>query len=677
MPPLRPLLPAAEGYQRTSPTATPSTKQKVSAACHSCRKSKKESRQIRQRYAQLQKQESTHEKLIGMIRSMPEQDVAEIVRRLKAGMDAASIVSFVRDGNLLMQLSLTPETSRRYEFPLVTAMPYHLYIGGNPYLDSPYHRSLFPHSASGSEDSSQRTKVQGVDKDNRRAADDEIHPSAYELPYHTTQMIEPLMEKVTAAPWTKVISDDRLFRRLISSYFCYPHPCGPFVHKDLFLEDMAAGRTNFCSPLLANAMLANACQSCSTIPDRSKVWLPESLTYRFTAEARRLWDLESLPGRSKIPTIQAALILSYNSTNNGLDEIGTIYARRACEMSQDLGLFGPEEWGAGTKMEKARLFTAWAVFSWQAMFDYYFFRRPYFSQPPQMPLPNPRLHSDWYGEVSFQYPRDPRPMPLSIGYKFYCETALHKIINDIGLLTFGRPSAQMLTLDELAVIKRELDKWKNLLPEAFQPEKVVLPSHLMLHVQYWQIVKAIAQLMVKAESVERSKAAALWPEKSPQSSLHEARIMLETASCIYYARHGFEFYDPWVAFTLTIIGNTVIDDLKAGSIIDPRILAGYRSLLILSAQGLASQSHHYHNGTLLATQLQSAMSPQDLQLACTHVKEAGMSKLDQLLVAEHSQSHWPLPDKVAINEDPEKVKLNTLLQGIEEIQLQQCEERET
>lgn len=202
-----------------------------------------------------------------MISGMPEQDVAEIVRRLKAGMDAASIVSFVRDGNLLMQLLLTPETTRRYEFPLVAEMPYHLYIGGSPYLDSLYHRSLFPRSTSGSEDSSLETEVHGVNKINRRAVDDDIHYTAYELPYHTAQMVEPLMEKVTAAPSIKVISDDHLFKRLISSYFCYPYLCCPFVHKDLFLEDMAAGWTTFCSSLLVNAMLANACQRCSLFPE--------------------------------------------------------------------------------------------------------------------------------------------------------------------------------------------------------------------------------------------------------------------------------------------------------------------------------------------------------------------------------------------------------------------------
>lgn len=149
------------------------------------------------------------------------------------------------------------------------------------------------------------------------------------------------------------------------------------------------------------------------------------------AEARRLWDMESLPGRSKITTIQAALILSYNTTNNGLDEIGSIYTRRACEMSEDLDLFGPDKYGRGTVMEKARVFTAWALFSWQANFDYYFFRRPYFSRPPQVPLPDPQLEPRWYGEISIQYPHDRTTVPLHLGSKIYSEAALRKVMNDI------------------------------------------------------------------------------------------------------------------------------------------------------------------------------------------------------------------------------------------------------
>ena len=87
--------------------------------------------------------------------------------------------------------------------------------------------------------------------------------------------------------------------------------------------------------------------------------------------------------------------MSYNTTNNGLDEIGAIYSERACKMSEDLGLFGTNNHSAGTDMAKARLFTAWALFSWQVMFDFFFFQQPHFSQPPQIPSPDPQLDESW------------------------------------------------------------------------------------------------------------------------------------------------------------------------------------------------------------------------------------------------------------------------------------------
>jgi hypothetical protein len=39
--------------------------------------------------------------------------------------------------------------------------------------------------------------------------------------------------------------------------------------------------------------------------------------------------------------------------------------------------------------------------------------------------------------------------------------------------------------------------------------------------------------------------------------------MFETVIHLYYARYNFEFYDPWVAFALTAIGNMVVADLAA------------------------------------------------------------------------------------------------------------------
>jgi len=201
---------------------------------------------------------------------MSEQDAAEILRRLRAGMDAAAIVNHVKDGDLLMQLSLAPETRRRYEFPYVPEMPHHLFIADNLYLDSLLYQAALSLPSTPSGALTGIGMVQAVNSPDHVPGDTNSpdnsgrakyateHHISYYMPYHTGQMAEPLVGKVTTTPWTRVISDDQLLRRLICYYFYYPHPCGPFVHKDLFLEDMAARQTSFCSPLLVNAMLSIA-----------------------------------------------------------------------------------------------------------------------------------------------------------------------------------------------------------------------------------------------------------------------------------------------------------------------------------------------------------------------------------------------------------------------------------
>lgn len=67
---------------------------------------------------------------------MDEQDAAKIFLRLKAGADVESVVKYGRDRNLLLQLSVALETTRRYELSLISKMLSHLFGAGNPYLES-------------------------------------------------------------------------------------------------------------------------------------------------------------------------------------------------------------------------------------------------------------------------------------------------------------------------------------------------------------------------------------------------------------------------------------------------------------------------------------------------------------------------------------------------------------
>ena len=152
--------------------------------------------------------------------------------------------------------------------------------------------------------------------------------------------------------------------------------------------------------------------------------------------------------------------------------------------------------------------------------------------------------------------------------------------------------------------------------------------------------------------------------------MHEAKVMLETIMRLYYMRHNFEMYDPWITSSMVIIGNMVIDHLASDTVNDAKTLSDHRSTLILSAQGLKYQAKTHHVGALVCIQLHSRMSPGDLQLVRTFVTAAGIDETDRELIAEHSHSHWPVP--IANNNitSVEDIRLKNLVKGFDEITLQ-------
>jgi len=105
--------------------------------------------------------------------------------------------------------------------------------------------------------------------------------------------------------WTSVTSDNKLLGCLLGRYLLYSCNVILPLPKDIFLQDMAVGRTNYCSSPLVNAVLAEAIHEClltsisiqttDNTPNRTKSWIPQSLLYEFLAESKRLgsWNLSN------------------------------------------------------------------------------------------------------------------------------------------------------------------------------------------------------------------------------------------------------------------------------------------------------------------------------------------------------------------------------------------------
>jgi hypothetical protein len=73
---------------------------------------------------------------------------------------------------------------------------------------------------------------------------------------------EPLMA-VPASPWTGATDDDAAVSHLLSVYFTWHHCAYPALDREIFVRNMQSRdlSSQYCSPLLVNAILAIACVS--------------------------------------------------------------------------------------------------------------------------------------------------------------------------------------------------------------------------------------------------------------------------------------------------------------------------------------------------------------------------------------------------------------------------------
>jgi hypothetical protein len=72
----------------------------------------------------------------------------------------------------------------------------------------------------------------------------------------------------------------------------------------------------------------------------------------------------------------------------------------------------------------------------------------------------------------------------------------------------------------------------------------------------------------------------------------------------------------------------------------------------------------YKDIILLALQLEVSMHRDDLQLVQMHDTTARLNSHDQMLIAAHSQSMWPIPGISRINENPDRTRLSNLISAL-------------
>ncbi|EEU40043.1 uncharacterized protein NECHADRAFT_11983, partial [Fusarium vanettenii 77-13-4] len=624
-------------------TGTPSPRSRlntVKAACNACRKYKSkcsgerpscsrclekgllchymtrpgESRMqaFNRNHHDLQGRATVHEEIFNLLKTLPERDAQEILTRIRSGIDVQTVLNQVKAGDLLLQVALVPETRLRYEFPYRSEMPAD-YARDNPYLDSLIFEGASLYSTSQASDHVTPRLMTNLGSEEQQ--------SLYLKPFHAAHVAEPLLSNVKPSLWTPVCNDDALMRDLLGVLFRCEYQFTAAFQKDLFLEDMAAKRKDFCSSLLVNIVLAYACVCYPGFSNRAEYWNPNTLTYRFLAEAKRLWELEC--AEPCITTIQAGILFSVIHNLCGLDEIGQPYRIHAVSLAHELRIFDVMD-VRSQRMQNGRAYTAWAF-----LVAFSFMIPPLLKKPPEWALPDPARNVQWYGEIWIKYPMTNGLSPSYFSHVFRARCHFRIIMNEICDAAYSEGSG--ITLDKANGFRERLESWYRSLPVPLQPRTIVLPGHLQLHIYYHHLLLTLYEPLCDVTTTEHP---------SPQQIVGDAKKHLQTLVRLYYLRHGFEAMDLFVVIPLMLTGYDCIDSI--GDETPATELETLRSTLILIAQGLCSQRRNHYLAEALFRVIRGRMRPQELALLKGTMSLEEQEAVNELDDMQPVRSHWPV-----------------------------------
>ncbi|KAH7183625.1 uncharacterized protein B0J16DRAFT_346031 [Fusarium flagelliforme] len=582
---------------------------------------------------------SPYEELFDLLRTARDQDALDILRRIRQGHSIDTTLRKAKEANPVAQLFLVPETRRWYQFPHRPSFPRFLEVGDNPYLSSHMYKAT-----------TRDPSIPQIQTGDRQST---LNQALYTTPFHAAKMVDPYLWDIKAARWTNVTNDNQLVSELLNSYFLHHYTIYMGFHKDYFLEDLANGRTQFCSPLLVNTLLAAACHTLTSIPDRAKFWSPHNLAYQFLAEARRLWEMQD--GQSSLTAIQAAIVLNIIYDCDTMDKIGRSYLLQAVAMAHDLKLFQSfSDKPMSKKMQRARTFTAWCLFAWDAMHSFHYRLSPLFDEAPESPLPSAHDHPSWYPEIYVRYPLDNNIVSIGFGPAMKAMIDLQHIAHDVSRYYWSgySPPAK-----DPSPFRHQLNDWLRSLPETLTFSNIILPMHLRIHLEYYSILLSLIQVQRDTMPVPSSAP----PPNQDDGEIGRQYVRIETLIRLYYMHHNLEVFDPYLVVNLLMLGNQVVDILNVATLqADDTEL--YRSTLVLCARGLCAQGKNSYVSTMVYLMLRNRMKTCDHALLETYVHDEPSG--DQQSIIGYNRSNYPVPI-IRIDEDPRTVLLGNLVKSYE------------
>ncbi|SPB50773.1 unnamed protein product [Aspergillus niger] len=314
--------------------------------------------------------------------------------------------------------------------------------------------------------------------------------------------------------------------------------------------------SQFCSPFLVNAILADSCAYSDFAEAYEVPNDPSTRGLHFYKEAKRCFEQED--GHSTIATVQGLAVLSTCACLMGKDRRGWIYqgqlAYAAKELECTLRTVSSGSLTEASDIRRVIELTLWGLYN-MTIASAFAYQKPPLIEKPSRPCP-PSTHDNddplWH-----PYPHDNDGLQAHYMCYFHSLSDLTAIVDDWCTLLFDgftKPPPNEIQDMEIKVRKR-LAVWEKSLRTCLRIEtgRVILPHVLCLHMYYHNICITISELAKAADHGAENQHRG--PQESSLSSARHIAGLME----LHRSSWGIDMfpacYIHWIAVSMfTLMG---------------------------------------------------------------------------------------------------------------------------
>ncbi|KAK8013755.1 hypothetical protein PG991_009348 [Apiospora marii] len=525
---------------------------------------------LRRQYHCLAEQHQSFHELFEMLRSRPEEEALAILRHFRSSGTVQSTLQYIKEGYLVTathmagsdadEIPLPPCPKNREEFMLGIDHP-----NAYPFLP--------PLEELKSSLGFQMRMIPEADPKTANWVTEEEIENARHLD-RARELDDERLLHVKAADWTTVTSNDIIVQNLISLYLSWDHATMRLFDEEFFIDQISNSKTEYCSPVFVNAVLAAATLNYSAIDKE----LCKDLGHRFYEEACQLWKSDSQQ-RSHLLSATTATLLSMWCYGNGDEKTGTQFSDESIRIGIDLGLFrtlprAPPLCDNFTRrMIRGEAIVAWGLFNWESVHS--FFRRR------DLRLPNPPYHPTLYDSESYDFCE-------VVWNSFPFSRPTQHIHRDLTFLAFSELWAILWEASKLPrnhVDLKDVDasygkckstqaqllSWSDRLPPELVQSPESLPSTLDLHQFFHAIMVQLFRAFASFDFPRQAEAKTVT-----QASMSQMRRLVYTQR---YRYDGPPFSSATVG-SVHVFTSSLLEELAKASDVDGHA----RFYLVLAAE---------------------------------------------------------------------------------------------